>query len=99
MSDIYAGSIVRVTTGDGFKNSLGALADPTTVTLRWRRHGDTEQVWAVTAGQIVRDGVGIYHADIQTVKPGLYYYEWEGAGAVTAVQGNTFSVTSEFVAP
>jgi hypothetical protein len=100
---IYAGSIVTVRTNDpavagsGFKNAAGVLTDPTTVTLLWRRHGETTTTWTVTAGQIVKDSTGVYHADLPVTEPGLHYFRWEGTGTVVAAAEGTFSVESSFV--
>lgn len=85
-------------TNDAFKNAAGVLTDPTTVTLLWRRHGETDTTWTVTAGQIVKDSVGVYHADIPVTEPGLHYFRWVGTGAVVAAAEGTFSAESYFVA-
>lgn len=106
MSDINPGDVVRVATYSGtvgapvggFRNLAGDLADPTLVRLLWKRHGEAETIWLVTAGQVVKDAVGLYHADITVVEPGLHYYRWEGTGAVVAAEEGTFSAESYFVA-
>jgi hypothetical protein len=101
---IFAGSIVRVRTNDpdvagsGFKNDAGALTDPTTVALRWHRHGEVDTVWTLAGGQVVKDSVGVYHADITTAEPGLHYFRWEGGGALVVTIEGTFSVESFFIA-
>lgn len=98
MSDINPGDIVRVDTAPGFKNAAGTLTDPTTVSLRWRAAGGTETTWVyLTDSQIVRDSVGLYHADIPVVVPGLHYFRWKGTGAVTAAEEGTFDVNTSFV--
>jgi hypothetical protein len=94
---IYPGSVVRVTNAPGFKNAAGVLTDPTLVKLRWRRHGESETEWLVTAGQVIKDSVGLYHADITVAEPGLHYFRWEGTGAVVAAAEGTFSAQSSFV--
>jgi hypothetical protein len=104
MAVIYPGNIVTVRTNDpdvagtGFKNASGVLTDPTLVRLLWRRHGEADTIWLVTAGQIVKDSVGVYHADITVAEPGLHYFRWEGTGAVVAAAEGTFSAESYFVA-
>jgi hypothetical protein len=104
---INPGDVVRVRTNDpavagsGFVNGAGALTDPTTVVLKWNRHGESVTVWTWTSGtpgpNIVRDSVGVFHADITVVEPGLHYFRWEGTGAVVAVAEGTFSAESFFV--
>lgn len=96
---INPGDVVRVSTAPGFKNAAGAPADPTTVTLRWRRHGGTTTMWVFgTDVQVVKDSVGVYHADIPVTEHGLHYFRWEGTGAVVAAEEGYFSVSSDFVA-
>jgi hypothetical protein len=105
LTDYNPGDIVRVQTYSGtvgapeggFRNSAGALADPTTVTLLWRRHGEADTTWIVTAGQIVKEAEGLYHADITVAEPGLHYFRWVGTGAIVAAEEGTFSATSAFI--
>lgn len=100
MVDINPGEIVRVSTTPGFKDAAGVLADPTTVTLKWRVAGGATTTWTRPAAgpdtQIVKDSVGVYHADIPTTEPGTHYFRWEGTGAVVAAEESTFSVKSYF---
>jgi len=49
-----------------------------------------------TDAQVVKDSVGLYHADIPVVAAGLHYFRWEGAGAVTAAEESTFNVVTSF---
>lgn len=107
MTAINPGDVVRVRTNDpavagsGFKNAAGALADPTTVTLRWRGPDGIETTWTRPAAgpdtQIVKDSTGVYHADIAVLLPGLHYFRWKGAGVVDAAEESTFSADSAFV--
>lgn len=104
---INPGDVVRVRTNDpaiagtGFKNAAGVLADPTTVTLRWRVAGGVETTWTWTSGtpgpNIVRDSVGVFHADIPVAVTGLHYFRWKGVGVVDAAEEGTFSAGSNFV--
>lgn len=100
MADYNPGDIVRVSTTPGFKDAAGVLADPTTVTLKWRVAGGVTTTWTRPAAgpdtEIVKDSVGVYHADITTTKPGTHYFRWEGTGVVTAAEESTFSVKSFF---
>lgn len=97
MSDINPGDVVRVSTSPGFKDDADVLTDPTTVRLKWRRHGGATTTWVYgTDSEIVRDSVGLYHADIPVVDHGLHYFRWEGAGVVDAAEESTFSVSTNF---
>ena len=93
MGTYYEGALVRVTAA--FTNAAGAAVDPTTVTLKWHRNQDAITNWTVQAGQIVKDSVGNYHADLDTTNlPGGWSYEFEGTGAAQATNAGTFLVVS-----
>ena len=97
MADTNPGDIVRVSTTPGFANASGVLTDPTTVSLRWRVAGGVETTWVFgTDAQVVKDSVGVYHADIPVTLPGLHYFRWAGTGTVTAAEESTFNVTTSF---
>ncbi len=82
---------MRVTAA--FTNAAGTAVDPTAVTLDFHRTQDTVTTWTVTAGQIVKDSVGNYHADIDTTNlPGYWSYEFNGTGAAQATNAGTFLV-------
>ena len=91
MGTYYEGALVRVTAV--FTNAAGAPVDPTTVTLNWHRTKDAVTAWTVQAGQIVKDSVGNYHADLDTTSlTGPWSYEFEGTGAAQATNAGTFLV-------
>jgi hypothetical protein len=95
--NINPGDIVRVSTTPGFATAAGVLTDPTIVRLKWRVAGGVETTWAYgTDAQVVKDSVGLYHADIPVVAAGLHYFRWEGTGTVTAAEESTFNVTTSF---
>jgi len=106
---IYPGDIVTVRTNDpavagsGFKNAAGALADPTTVTLKWGYASSaTAQATSVTTwlygtdSQVVKDGTGVYHADIPVTRAGIHRFRWVGTGAVAAASEGSFIAVTEF---
>lgn len=68
----------------------GALTDPTTVTLSMRNpdHSIDDLTSAV-----VRDSVGVYHAEVTPTELGLHMYEWRGSGAVSVASIGQFLVT------
>jgi len=87
------GALVKVTAA--FTDSNNAAVDPTTVTLKWHRNKDAVTTWTVTTGQIVKDSVGNYHANLDTTDlTGPWSYEWEGTGAAQAANAGTFLVVS-----
>jgi len=98
VSVINPGDLVRVTNGAGFTNAAGALADPTTVRLKWRRF-DAVTTWTYGVdSQVVKDSTGVYHADIPVVDVGTHYLRGEGTGSIVAVEEGSFFVASDFPA-
>jgi hypothetical protein len=97
MADVInPGDVVRVTTSPGFKNLAGALTDPTTVRLKWRRF-DAVTTWIFgTDAEVVKDSVGLYHANIAVTEVGMHYFRWEGEGAIAAAEEGSFYVSSDF---
>lgn len=104
MNNTYlAGSLVRVATyaGDvaspvgGFRDADGNLADPTTVTLKYRPGVSASVVTVVyPAVPITRDDTGLYHADLDTTgfTTDTWSYEWVGTGEVQAIADSAFQV-------
>ena len=74
----------------GFLNASGVLTDPATVTITIR-----DATGAITNPAPVKDGVGLYHYDIDTTgKPGIWTYEWKGSGGIQAIAANQFTVVA-----
>ena len=68
----------------------GAIADPGGLVLRVKSGAGAVTSYAYGVdGVIMRDGLGIYHADILLSTPGLWAYRWElsapNAGAAEGV--------------
>ena len=73
----------RVQFTAAFTNLAGAAADPTTIRFKVKRPDLTETTWVYgTDAQVVRDGVGAYHAEVDFDQSGDWTYRWEGTGAV-----------------
>lgn len=100
MSDIQPGDAVRLSAA--FTNAAGTATDPTTVTLKVRPKGGTEEVFVyATDVELVKDTTGNYHLDytVPTIAPhrGLEFsYQWIGTGAVAVVEPGTFSVSDPY---
>lgn len=93
------GNLVRVSVVFTALDGITFL-DPTTVTLAYDVLDQLGQVknavtnWTVTAGQIVKDSTGHYHADLDTTaKPGVWDYRWLGTGTGQAAVDGKFTVT------
>jgi hypothetical protein len=100
MSSIQPGDAVRLSVA--FTNAAGTATDPTTVTLKVRPKGGTEEVFVYqTDVELVRDTAGNYHLDytVPAIAPerGLtFHYQWIGTGAVAVVEPGTFSVSDPY---
>jgi hypothetical protein len=86
MSIIYEGTTVRFYTSAPFASITGTAIDPDTVTFSWQVQGGATATYTYTNGTgdptstIVRDGVGLYHADIDTSgHPGSWVWRWSGS--------------------
>ena len=81
-----------------FRNLAGALANPTVVTFRYQDPSGNETILTLPPdAAIVNDGTGQYHSDITIDEEGLWYYRWEGTGALIAAAEFYFQIRdSEF---
>jgi hypothetical protein len=77
MNRYYIETEARISTA--FTDVAGAPVDPDTVILRLKAPKQSEV--NVTP---VRDGVGLYHYDVDLNVGGIWTYQWQGEGAVTA---------------
>jgi len=64
-------------------------ADPTTVKLRVLDPNGVE-----TTPTPTKNSVGNYSTVINCLTPGVWFYRFEGAGAVTATMDNNFSIAA-----
>lgn len=106
MSTYLAGSLVTVATysgsvaspAGGFRNADGVLADPMVVVLRYRAAGQPLVTVTYPDARIVRDGTGLYRANLDTTgsPAGQWSYEWIGTGLIQAAAEGAFEVTAAF---
>lgn len=89
------GDSVRITAE--FRSLSGTLTDPTTVGFKLRspRGTVTRLEYNVDPG-VVRDGVGIYHTDVDLYLPGTWCYRWEGTGTLQAAEEGTIVVEKSY---
>jgi hypothetical protein len=70
-----------------FKNAAGAATDPTTITFKLQKPDATLTTYVYpTDAQLVKDSVGVYHVDVPLAAAGVWYYRFEGTGAVAATE-------------
>ena len=68
--------------------------DPTTVGLELALPDGTSVDLSST---VVRDGVGVYHADYVPQDPGFFEYQWTGSGTVQATVIGSFTVSQQSI--
>lgn len=69
----------------------GGLVDPSALILSVMT---PDGIVADVSTLIVKDEVGIYHADYITSQVGVHRYSWAGSGTVAAVGKGSFKTTS-----
>lgn len=94
MANSYlAGNKVRVSVA--FTDSVGALVDPTTVSLEYSVLPAAPTVKGYPA-DIIRDSLGNYHYDIDTTALlGVVTYEFISTGVGQAAASGQFAVTAD----
>jgi hypothetical protein len=107
MVNVYAqGSLVRVATYSGtiaapvggFRDINGNLADPITITLKYRPGQAAATITVIyPASPAIKDAVGLYHADLDTTSESSipldeWTYEWIGFGTIQAAAQSIFVV-------
>jgi hypothetical protein len=73
-----------------FTNLQGQPTDPASVTLRVLDPTGTETI--VNTGQMTHGSAGNFSFVVTPLLAGVWYYRWEGTGAVVATQDNWFEV-------
>jgi hypothetical protein len=63
--------------------------DPVEVILRVQPPAGAEVQYALGAGQVLRDDVGVYHCDLLTGQVGRWSYKWQGQGGVEVTTPDT----------
>lgn len=83
---VFEGTTIRFYTSTAFTSIAGTPVNPDTVTFSYQIQGQTTVTFTYTDGSgdptstIVRDGTGLYHADIDTSgNAGMWIYRWTGA--------------------
>lgn len=102
MANTYvAGALVRVSSYGGtiavptlgYQDISGTLIDPTTVILAYTNGSGVRTTATYPAAPIVKDGVGLYHADLDTTASvGQWDYEWSSTGTGQAANRGFFFV-------
>jgi hypothetical protein len=91
-----SGSLVTSTAT--FKDVNGNVADPSTITLKYKIGSASTVTVVYPAAPITRSGTGVYLAELDTTgyagpDPQLWATEWIGTGAVQAIAADYWQVT------
>lgn len=73
--------------------ATGALADPTTVTLKTVAPDGTITTYTYASANVVKDAIGIYRGIFTPNDDGEWRYEWIGTGAVAVIVNGSIYVT------
>lgn len=80
-----------------FKNKAGTNTDPTTVRFKHKSPSGTVTIKThPTDPEVVKDGTGLYHFDLDLNAIGVWSWRWEGTGTVQSVTEGDVVVRSEF---
>lgn len=79
-----------------FRSTAGAVADPTSVRVRYRSPGSTlvTFTYSTSGTDVTRSSTGIYYADIDVEKEGTWVYQWDSSGQIRASADARFRVRS-----
>ena len=87
-----SGDLVRCT--GVFTDSAGAVSDPGTLLFTWRTPTGTYGTYTYGVdAEVVKDGSGTYHVDLEPTVIGNWWYRWTATGTPTEVTEDHFAVT------
>lgn len=75
-----------------FFDETGALADPTTVTLKVRDPDGVTDTYTYSGASITRDALGKFSKQVTLDQAGVWAYHWKGTGTVVITDENTVEV-------
>ena len=76
-----------------FKNSAGTLIDPTTVAFHYKLENGTSASYLYgTDAELVKDAVGIYHANLSAGSPGTWYFRFVSTGTGQAAEESSYYI-------
>ncbi len=88
MADYETGATVRIT---GTFKAASVAADPSAPTAKYKSPAGTVTTLVYpTDAALVKDGVGVYHFDIDVSEAGTWRYRLSGTGSAKAAGEGTF---------
>ena len=80
-----------------FRDAAGAVADPTTITLKVEAPDGTETTYTYALGTVTKDSTGVYSKAVTLSSAGTWSYRFIGAGSVVAtIDGQVYATASTF---
>lgn len=71
--------------------------DPTAITLKVKSAAGVISTYTYSGATVTKSSTGIYYKDVSLTDDGIWYYRFEGTGAVAAAAESKFEVRrSEF---
>lgn len=88
MTRYIVGDVARISTSTPFADIDGTPFDPGVVKFSWKPPGGeaVEKVYD-TDPEVVRNGVGDYHVDVELTSPNKWHYRVEGTTVSGDLQG------------
>jgi len=94
MSEPYTvGTTIRVT--GTFRNAAEALADPSTITFKYRKPGGGAITTVTYAGGgVTRSSTGVYYVDLSPTddEHGIWTFRWSSTGTPATATESSFAV-------
>ena len=76
----------------GLFQVAGVDTDPTTITLKIKTPAAVTTTYTYALGEITKSATGRYYRDVTLDQVGVWYYRFEGAGAVISAGEENFTV-------
>lgn len=92
-STISVGDLVRCV--GTFKDANLAVVDPATVTFKYKDpSGNATTLVYGTDAALFREGVGVYHVDVNADESGTWFYRFHSTGSAQAADESEFAVAA-----
>ena len=88
--DHDVGDIIRLQAT--FKDSTGALVDPTTVVLKVKTPALVTSTYTYALAQVTRASLGVYYKDVTPDAAGVWRFRWYATGTPTLSREDYFNV-------
>ena len=80
-----------------FVDASGNATDPTVVELKVKKPSGLIIIYVYSLDEVTKSTTGSYYKDLLLDESGVWFYRWEGIGAVNAAGESKFEVApSEF---